>query len=375
VNSTQARLAGIRGEAVPKSHNARTIAALASNPGCARRAIMDAAGADKPRIAAYLGYPAPFGQSQFAMVRGNAFEAQVKAGGGAELLTLLRATLGLAIEQAHIEDLNDVGGNTEHGVRHAATTRRLAAAVTDPGRAGTMFDHPLLTLEIGGQRAYLEPDLIALQWHGRYHIIEIKSFAVIDGKADGDKVAKAAIQSAVYVLALRQALARHDIPAGTVSDTTILVCPKDFSNQPVAALLDVRKQLTVLTRQLARLDRIEALLGYLPPDLTFTLAPGSDGVPQRDPGELAAAVRAVGARYSPECLNTCEMCFFCRDEAHDQTAALGKAVREDLGGIEQVATVLRLARGDDTPDGGLAEAAAVLRSAARLRAEALGEAV
>ncbi len=85
MTDTEARLARIRGRALPRSHNARTIAALASNPGCARRAILDAAGADKQRIAAYTGFPAPFGQSRFALSRGNAFEAQVKADGGAEL--------------------------------------------------------------------------------------------------------------------------------------------------------------------------------------------------------------------------------------------------------------------------------------------------
>ncbi len=84
---TEARLTRLRGRALPKSHNARTIAALATNPGCARRAIMDAAGVDKQRLAAYAGFPAPFGQSRFALARGNAFEAQVKADGGAEFGT------------------------------------------------------------------------------------------------------------------------------------------------------------------------------------------------------------------------------------------------------------------------------------------------
>jgi hypothetical protein len=63
VNATEARLARIRGRALAKTHNARTIAALASNPGCTRRAILDAAGVDKQRIAAYVGFSAPFGQS------------------------------------------------------------------------------------------------------------------------------------------------------------------------------------------------------------------------------------------------------------------------------------------------------------------------
>ena len=406
MNGTEARLARIRGRAVPRSHNARTIAALASNPGCARRAVLDAAGADKQRLAAYAGFPAPFGQSRFAFARGNAFEAQVKANGAAELLRLLREHLHLPIPEASYDDLSEVGGNASLELRHARTRSLLARAARAASTesvaagsdavgpaddaspaggdrpavgAGTMFDHPLLRLEVGGRHAYLEPDLIAFQVRGRFHVIEIKSFAVIDGRADGDKVAAAAIQSAVYVLALRDALAGLGVPPAAVADETILVCPENFANRPVAVSLDVRKQLTVLRRQLSRLDRIDDLLDLLPADLTFDLDPDDQGVPRRAPAGLAAEIRQVEARYVPECLNTCEMCYFCREEARGCTAALGREARDDLGGVEQVTTVLRLARG--TPGTGqgpsqgsdLAEAAELLRTAARLRAEALGK--
>jgi hypothetical protein len=396
LNATETRLARVRGRALPRSHNARTIAALASNPGCARRAIMDAAGADKQRLAAFAGFPAPFGQSRFALTRGNAFEAQVKANGGAELLKLLREHLKLPIPEASYDDLSEVGGNISLELRHARTRNLLARAAgaaiaaggAAPGSgaaipaddAGTMFDHPLLRLEVGGRHAFLEPDMIAFQVRGKFHVVEIKSFSVIDGHADGNKVASAAIQSAVYVLALRDALAELGLPPAAVADETILVCPGNFSNRPLAASLDIRKQLTVVRRQLSRLDRIDDLLGLLPDDLTFDLDPDVHGVPRRTPAGLGMAIRQIEARYAPECLNTCEMCFFCREEAGGRTAALGRDVRDDLGGVDQVATVLGLAR--STPGAGppgsysdVAEAADLLRTAARLRGESLGRAV
>lgn len=386
MNGTEARLARIRGPVLPRSHNARTIAALASNPGCARRAVMDAAGVDKPRLAAHVGFPPQFGQSRFAITRGNAFEAQVKASGSAELLRLLREHLRLPIPEASYDDLSEVGGNASPDIRHAQTRNLLARAVkanqdaahvgdTVPGLdAGTMFDHPLLRLEVGGRYAYLEPDLIAFQVRGRFHVVEIKSFAIIDDRADGDKVAAAAIQSAVYVLALRGALAELGLSESAVADETILVCPENFSNRPVAASLDVRKQLTVLRRQLSRLDQIDDLVDLLPHDLTLDLDPDDAGASRRAPAEVAAAIRQIEARYAPECLSTCEMCFFCRDEAWGCTTALGRDARDDLGGVEYVATVLRLARGGlPAEDGDMAEAATLLRTAARLRAESLGE--
>ncbi len=201
--------------------------------------------------------------------------------------------------------------------------------------------------------------------------------AVIDGQADGGKVAAAAIQSAVYVLALRDALAEQGIPPEAVSHQVILVCPENFSSRPAAASLDVRKQLTVLRRQLSRIARIDDLLDLLPPGLTFDLDPDGTEIPQRRPAEVANSICQVEARYAPECLNTCEMCYFCRDEARGRTQALGRDAHEDLGCVEHIATVLRLAGGTYLPAAGtdLAEAADLLRAAARLRADALGEAV
>ena len=35
--------------------------------------------------------------------------------------------------------------------------------------------------------SYLEPDLVAFQLGGQFHVVEIKSFAVIDGQADGEQ--------------------------------------------------------------------------------------------------------------------------------------------------------------------------------------------
>jgi hypothetical protein len=376
VNLNAGRLDQIRGAAQPRPHNARTIAALTRNPGCARRAILDAAGIDKPRLAQYTGFPAPFGQSQFAITRGNAFEQQVKANGCAELLRLLREQLSLPIPEASYDDLTEVGGRTSMGLRHAQTRSLLTRSAASADSAGTMFDHPLLKISVGGQAVYLEPDLIAFRLRDQFRIVEIKSFAIIDGQADAEKVAAAAMQSAVYVLALRDLLAAGDTDrSGLVSDEVILVCPENFSNQPAAALLDVRKQLTVLERQLARLTRIEEIVGGLPPGLCLDLRPDADGVPTRPAAELTAALRGIPARYLPDCLASCEMCYFCRDECRGTTAALGQVVRDDLGGIEYVDTVLRLAGGEAEPGEAEAEAAAMLRSAARLRAECLGEAV
>ncbi|POM23736.1 hypothetical protein BTM25_23570 [Actinomadura rubteroloni] len=347
----------LRAGAPPRNHDARTIAALTANPGCARRGLLDAAGIDKDAVARHLGFGTPFGQSQFAITRGNAFEAQVKADGCAELLALLRDRLGLDVGEVGYDDLDEEGGRE---FRHARTRKLLARALDDAN--GTLFDHPLLRLDIGGTPAYLEPDVIAFQLGGRFHVVEIKSFAVVDGQAEPEQVAAAARQAAVYVLALRELVADLGHDPQRVSHEVFLVCPENFSNRPSATPLDVRPQLAVLRRQLDRLTRVDAILDDLPPDLSFALDDG-----------LGAAVRTVEARYAPDCAAGCELAYFCRDEARacGATGALGRGVRDDLGGVDTVAAALDLARGAaDPPE--LAETAALLRTAARLRAEALG---
>ncbi|MDJ1133305.1 hypothetical protein [Streptomyces iconiensis] len=354
----QQRLAELRGgpDVPQRPLDARALAALAANPGCRRRALLDGAGVDKGAVAQALGSPAPFGQSQFAFVRGNAFEARVKADGGAALLALLCAHTGEDCPDTSEVALPDL---TADGPAGRAARTRLALDEAYGGWA--LLDHPILTLEVAGTTAYLEPDALALHPDGGVTVIEIKSFPILDGSADPAKVGAAARQAAVYALALAGPGATA---AWAVREQALLVCPKDFSNHPAASLLPLRKQVATTKRQLARLTRVDEIAAELPPGASFS--------PGQDPGTLTAAVESVPAAYAPECLATCELAFHCRDRARDGGAveALGRSVRGELGGLATVDQVLAAASpegpGTDEP------AAAALRRAAALRTEALG---
>ncbi|MFI8940574.1 hypothetical protein [Streptomyces syringium] len=212
------RLADLRGPAVaPHPLDARALAALAANPGCHRRALLDGAGIDKGALARALGSPATFGQSQFAFVRGNAFEARVKDDGGAELIRLLRERLGEGPQEpdpAPAPDLSAVGPE--------GRVARTALALRDATAAGrwTLLDHPLLALPVAGTPVYLEPDAVVVHPDGSWTVVEIKSFAMIDGAADTAKVGAAARQAAVYALALEDVAARlpAPVPSGRGDD-------------------------------------------------------------------------------------------------------------------------------------------------------------
>ncbi|MGF0176256.1 hypothetical protein ACQF36_39185 [Streptomyces sp. Marseille-Q5077] len=379
------RLAELRGPEVPaKALDARALAALAANPGCKRRAILDGAGVNKAALASALGSPAVFGQSQFAFTRGNAFEAKVKADGGAELLRLVHEKLDRAAEPpAHARVPELVASGPEGRTARTALALREA---TEARGEWTLLDHPMLALDVAGSPAFLEPDAVVVHPDGSWTVVEIKSFPMLDGSADAAKVGAAARQAAVYVMALEQIARRlgaepeagaeteaealrmqnasDSAPAPRVRHRILLVCPKDFSNLPTASAVDVRKQRAVTSRQLARLTRIE--------DIADTLPAGTCFSPELPEADLTAAVESVPAAYAPECLSACELAFHCRarSRAAGAVTSLGRSVRAELGGLTTVEDVLSAARGESgDPDD---PAVAALRRAARLRAEALG---
>ncbi|MDF9813387.1 hypothetical protein [Streptomyces sp. SPB162] len=363
------RLAELRGPATPpRPLDARALAALAANPGCRRRALLDAAGIDKGAVAQVLGAPAPFGQSQFAFARGHAFEARVKAEKCAELLRLLGAP----------EDSGALlPGLSAAGPEGRTARTRLALAEATAAGCWTLLDHPLLTLDVAGSTAYLEPDAVAVAPDGSWTVVEVKSFPILDGGADSVKVGAAARQAAVYVLALERLADLLEETTGPVrvSHDVLLVCPKDFSNLPTAQFVDVRKQRSVTRRQLTRLTRIEEIAAELPDGTTFDLRWSEDGrTPTRPAPELTAAVETLPAAYSPECLAACELAFHCRDRSRacGSVESLGRGLRGELGTLTTVEAVLAAALGTDAAGAEADPAVAALRRAAALRAEALG---
>ncbi|WP_425519834.1 hypothetical protein [Streptomyces yatensis] len=397
VTGLRQRLAELRGPAtVPHPMDARALAALAANPGCRRRALLDGAGVDKGALASALGAPANFGQSQFAHQRGNSFEARVKADGGADLVRLLHERLRDGSEApgpgaVATPDLTAPGPQ--------GRTARTALALREATEAGrwALLDHPMVSLDVAGSPAFLEPDAVVVHPDGSWTVVEIKSFPMVDGSADPAKVGAAARQSAVYTLALERVAAMTGRPPeggddaaareGSVTPAegasvrarvrhhVLLVCPKDFSNLPTAEMVDVRKQLAVTRRQLDRLTRIEDIAAALPEGTTFDLRLTDDGrTPTRPVEELTAAVEAVDAAYAPECLSTCELAAHCRtrSRAAGRVEALGRGVRGELGGLTTMDAVLTAAMerpADGTPTGDPTVDA--LRRAAALRAEAL----
>lgn len=372
MNELKVRLDVLRGSSKRRRLDARAIAALTSNPGCYRRALLDGAGIDKQLLAAAIGFPMSADQSQFAIGRGTQFEAQVKANGCAQLLTLLRQALGFPLPEVSYDDLETVGGNASNLVRHRHTSRLLSQTARLGDGAGTLFDHPLLELDVAGFRVYLEPDLIAFRLLGRFYVVEIKSFAIVDGRAPSDTVSAAELQGAVYVYALRELLRAQGLDELMVAPEIVLVCPEDFTNRPTAVKVNVTNQVAAVRRQLTRLRQLDVITAQLPVGATLDLWRDQAQLDPRPAAELVRTIRTVDARYVPQCLAMCEMAKFCRHEERGSTAALGRQVREELGGLESVTEVIGLATGVRVPAEDQQEQAELLQLANRYRMAALG---
>ncbi|WP_103514980.1 hypothetical protein [Streptomyces sp. SM10] len=374
MSSLDARLGALRGTAPPVPHNARTLAALTANPSCERRLVMDAAGIDKDALAAHLGHARPLQKSQLALDYGLAFERKVTAQGGTPLVPLLRQALGLTLPEVSYADVNSVGSDHDTsslGIRHARTRHLVLSAAHRKSEPRTLLDHPVLRLTVAGHQVYLEPDVVAFQHNGTFRIVEIKSFPVIHGQADPAKVTAALFQAAAYVLALRELLEDDGLPPEHVSDTVVLVNPRNFSHHPTATPHDARPQIKTLSRLLGRLHRLPELLDQIPSRTTFDLAPGPDKKPTRPRGDLVAALATTRPHYTSGCRHHCDLALHCRTEARNQgsTKTLGTAVGEDLAGIDTIATALALTDGHLHPSRDQKDITQALRHAHRIHAD------
>jgi hypothetical protein len=366
-------LEAIRGSLVPARANARTVAALTDNPGCTRRRVIDAARVPAFDLAARLGHPVTRGQSPFAITTGNRFEKRLKEGSDYKLLVeVLRPFVDLPEAGLRVEDLGHARGHRVGPgwleARAKKTDDVIAAIARGDASAPHIVDHPVLVFEVAGTPVYLEPDALAFRIGKQLQLVEIKSYAVIDGQAPPSKVSATGSQAAVYILALRAALARLGFDPDILRWSVILVAPKNFGRTPVAHEVPLRKKASALSRVLRNVPRTDDLLAKLPADFTLDVDPKERMPEAGRQRALDGAVRKLAMRYVPECLAACDMARFCRAQsiADDDPARLGRSARDMLAGVPTLADARRLAtQGPRAGEESLTDVANALKTAQR----------
>lgn len=357
-----------------RNGNARTTAALLSNPGCKRRAVLDAARVDLAALATRVGAAMPFGQSPFAIGQGNRFERRIKDNDHAELAAAINEQLGIfegleGLTSINLERVPPLKGLTRIQARCARTADVLEQIATGHPDAPHVVDHGVTSIDVGGRKVYLEQDALAFRHGEELRVCEVKGFPLIDRTADPEKVGAAARQTAVYVISIQDTLAERGLDPDLVSNNVLLICPKNFSLRPVAVELDVSREIRSIRRQLRRRSGIDDELLAIRDQATKRGADlgaaiqgaGDDG---DDPEAALAVLDLLPYRYDPGCLSKCDLgrhCQSCARQA-DDPALVGGEVAALLGGVSTMSEALALID-DDDPDEGAAELAEMLKTA------------
>lgn len=374
---TPPALAAFLGGNRPAPLSARSITASLEVPGCTRRAVFDAAGLPLDRVASLLDCPSGE-QAAHAFRRGNQFENRVMENNAAELIALLRQHLNLAIDRVRVVDVSAEQVRIDHGtnrninrLRTLLTRQHLQRMLEGEPDAPTLLRHAMTTLSIGGTTAYLEQDALAVVADGAVHVIEMKSFPKLDGRADPVKADAARRQAAVYALSLLETAAELGLQDSVVSTSALLVIPENFSLNPVAHLVDLTRQIRRLRHQLSQRPTETELVNLLPagavlPDLSTV--PEEDG-PERDAAKARTreVFTSLPCRFGDACI-ACPAFRFCRDEAQrtNAVAQLGTIAVNACGSVTSVSAALDLAYGRRQPenDGQQALAEALARAIA-----------
>ncbi|MBK8997350.1 MAG: hypothetical protein IPM35_16600 [Myxococcales bacterium] len=314
----------------------------------------------------------PFGQSPFAFRRGNRFEDRLRLNGHAPLRGLLTKELGVSFASARVADLRQGYPKNRAGLQQRAveTERLITQIVKGSMGAPNLIDGAVMMRAIGGIPAYFEADAVAAYMNGPIHAGEVKSFPTVDGQADADKVGAAVAQVSIYVLLLRDHVARLGGNPDVVSQRALLITALNTGLQPTITSVAIGREIDRADRILKQAPSLVAIASALPAKLpTF-------GEVRKLPTEQARIDAAdcladqVGTKFGPGCLSSCGLSKLCRERAHraGDPARVGPQLVRLLPNVASVDRAAALARGA-TPQNGEAPVAAELVRAKRLLGE------
>jgi len=293
----------------------------------------------------------------------------VKADGYGVLLALLRQA-GFPPDPPRVLPLRDLypidPRDPDAALRRRAVETRSAILAMARGAAGAynLIDGGALRWDYGGAVARLETDGIAWRLGGRIRVIEIKSFPIVDGRGDPEKLGAAAWQAAVYVAAIADLLADAGLDARLVSTEVLLVCPRNTSLTATIAALDVARKVRALRRLLAGRASIADVLTRFGPGVSLDTTGLDDA---QAAARLAHVLDLLGTNYLPSCLAACPLARHCRARARaaGDPGCLGSDARASLAGVRTLPRAVELAQGAPA-DPTEAEAGAALARARRL---------
>lgn len=337
----------IRQGAPLRAPTVRALAAFANHTDCSLAVLGFGAGVDYDALLRGTPHEAPYGQSSFALARGTSFERRLKEHNYAPMLGLLREKLGFELGAVSVANLRDGYPRNYTGLvaRAVETRRRLDEILRGDPVAPNLVDGAVLRADIGGARAYFEADALATRYLARIHVGEIKSFPIVDGRADPEKAGVAFDQAAVYIYLTRHAVVELGGDPERVSSEALLIAPRNVGLTPTLERQDVSRRIARIGQLLAQVPDPFELAASLPAGLGFGSV--AQGTSESRVAALGHLADQVGTTFKPECLQSCGLWRYCRERAYTQglPAALGPDVVRLLPGVRSLGRAVELAAG------------------------------
>ena len=292
----------------------------ASNPKCDANTLSAVHNVRLDKAAASIGLTPSFGQSPFAIARGNTFERGLFTAEAERLRTALVRSDSLPTTESSFIDLRlrMNGGTKVKSVDEALEQTKdwLAAVAVSSGPSPAIVAAPMVRIPRGVilPEALLIIDAVTVTFEAERPVLtvgEIKVFPDRGGHTEPAHLASARAQAGLYKLALEMTIEAAGLADSLdVSPNGFLVFTWPGSNQPsVRANEDLTSQ---ASRALRGFDRLEASAGALVHPDDF----------EADEPALIQKVLDAPVSYSEACLSFCDLAPRCYRRAQEDENAL-----------------------------------------------------
>lgn len=304
----------------------------AKNPTCEANTLSAVHNVRLDKAAEAVGLTPSFGQSPFAIARGNRFEAGLFYDDAAKLRASLERKGCLPTGSSGLLDLRlKMNGGTRIGTIEQAlaeTEAWLRRIAEHPESAETIVAAPMIKIPKGVilPEALLIIDVVTVTYPPtgkvRVTVGEVKVFPDRGGHTDPQQLASARAQAGVYEHAMNLAIDTLGLADGIEVDTQgFLVFTWPGSNSPsVRPNEDLRYQAIRAERGFERLEHV-------------ALALVRDDDFSADNPQLISRVLEAPTEYSEACLSFCDLAPRCHANAleADDSIILGGEVARFLG--------------------------------------------
>lgn len=319
----------------------------ASNPTCEANTLSAVHNVRMDSVASSVGLTPSFGQSPFAIARGNVFEAGLFRNNAERLRSALERKECLPADSEGFLDLRLKlnGGISIATVDTALAETRRWLMNLDAGRATeTIVAAPMIKIPRGVilPEALLIIDVVTVTRVDEQPVVqvgEIKVFPDRGGHTDPRQLSSARAQAGLYQRALEMAVAELGLERVKISRDGVLVFTWPGSNQPsIRAVEDLTYQSVRAERGFARL---EAVAQSIVRDDDF----------EADQPALIDRVLHAETTYSDACLGFCDLAPRCHQDAldADRGIILGEPVDRVLGSTT-ISRALELMNGESPVD-------------------------